>query len=95
MAIKKLQVCTTVPMDLYAEAKKQNVSFSQCMDIGIRKLLAMGRGEDLKETNDTINELRKELSSMRSTMQRHISARVNLQREVEELKDANRERTSL
>ena len=89
MAMKKLQVCTTVPMDLYASAKKNNISFSQSMDIGLRKLLAMGDGEDPTQIfNQNVNELNARLRKMEDTMQRHVSARIQLQKELDELKDA-------
>ena len=88
MAMKKLQVCTTVPMDLYASAKKNNISFSQSMDIGLRKLLAMGEGEDPTQVfNQNINELNARLRKMEDTMQRHVQARIRLQNELDELKD--------
>ena len=88
MAMKKLQVCTTVPMDLYASAKKNNISFAQSIDIGLRKLLAMGEGEDPTQIfNQNVNELNARLRKMEDTMQRHVSARIQLQKELDELKD--------
>jgi len=85
--VKKIQVCTTIMPDLYDEAKKNGVSFSQAVDLGCRKLLAMGKGEDLRFVNDNINETRKALEKMRLTMQKHIDARVKLQAEVDILKN--------
>jgi len=86
--MKKLQVCTTVPMDLYAQAKNKNISFSQSMDIGLRKLLAMGDGEDPTLVfNQNINELNARLRKMEDVMQRHIQARIDLQNVVDAMKE--------
>ncbi len=83
-------ISTTIPAELHEKAKRANLKWSHALRFGIIKLLKIEEGEDLKETNTDINELRKEIQRMQLTMSRHIDARVKLMADVERLKDEKR-----
>ena len=80
-------ISTTIHPELHAKAKRANLKWSHALRFGIIKLLRMEEGGDLKETNAELKEMKETINNMTNTMQRHITARIELQKEVDKLKE--------
>jgi post-segregation antitoxin (ccd killing protein) len=80
-----ITITTCIPRTLYDEAKKRGIKWSYAIRHGISALCKYEDGEHLKQVNTDLNDLKAENLKLNATMQRHISARVELQKTLDKI----------